>query len=181
MTTFAPLLFMAPVNNVRLLHKIFVDNIASQHKWNMFVKKLNSQLQETSVLVSQLLECSSNQLHNFQATVLLNANVGFLPKQSGTGTSPQQSLSYLSLVASMASIVLGLVFMGHIRTEARNTPFEAVSPPVYLPNICEISDLNRLNSWINYGMKGTVWRNSRSFTAYHMLSSCGGECPGSCR
>ncbi|KAG8216853.1 hypothetical protein J3R82DRAFT_7116 [Butyriboletus roseoflavus] len=109
MKTFAPLLFMAPVNNVRLLHRIFVDNIASKEKWNMFVKKLDSQLQETSVL----------------ATVLLNANVGFLPKQSGTGTSPQQYLTYLSLVASMASIILGLVFMGHSRTEARNTPFEA--------------------------------------------------------
>jgi hypothetical protein len=109
MTTFAPLLFMTPVNNVRLLHRIFVDDIASKEKWNMFVTKLNSQLQETSVL----------------ATVLLNANVAFLPKESGT--SPQQFLSYTSLVASMASIILGLVFMGHSRTEARNTPFEAAT------------------------------------------------------
>ena len=53
MTTFAPLLFMAPVNNVRLLHRIFVDNIASKEKWNMFVNNLNSQMQETSVLVSK--------------------------------------------------------------------------------------------------------------------------------
>ncbi|KAH0826608.1 hypothetical protein J3R83DRAFT_4972 [Lanmaoa asiatica] len=109
MTTFAPLLFMVPVNNVRLLHRIFVDDIASKEKWNMFVKKLNSQLQETSVL----------------ATVLLNANVAFLPKQSGTGTS--QFLSYMSLVVSMASIILGLVFMGHSRIEARNTPLEVAT------------------------------------------------------
>ena len=53
MTTFAPLLFMAPVNNVRLLHRIFVDDIASKETWNMFVTKLNSQLQETTVLVSR--------------------------------------------------------------------------------------------------------------------------------
>ena len=51
MTIFAPLLFMTPVTNVRLLHRIFVDNIASKEKWNMFVTKLNSQLQESSVLV----------------------------------------------------------------------------------------------------------------------------------
>ncbi|KAF8549038.1 hypothetical protein OG21DRAFT_1421972 [Imleria badia] len=108
MSTFAPLLFMAPVNNVRLLHKIFVDQIAHRDKWNMFFARLNSQLQETSVL----------------ATVLLNANVAFLPKPS-TGSSLPQFLSYMSLVASVASIILGLVFMGHCRTEARDTPFEA--------------------------------------------------------
>ncbi|KAG9313444.1 hypothetical protein JVU11DRAFT_5766 [Chiua virens] len=109
MTTFAPFLFMVPVSNVRLLHKIFVDEIASKEKWNMFITKLNSQLQETSVL----------------ATVLLNANVGFLPKESGMGASPSEFLSYMSLVASMASIILGLVFMGHSRTDARSSPFEA--------------------------------------------------------
>ena len=53
MTTFAPLLFMAPVDNVRLLHRIFVDKIANKTTWNMFVTKLNSQLQETTVLVSR--------------------------------------------------------------------------------------------------------------------------------
>ena len=52
MTTFAPLLFMAPVNNVRLLHRIFVDDLTSTEMWNIFVAKLNSQLQETTVLVS---------------------------------------------------------------------------------------------------------------------------------
>lgn len=55
MSTFAPLLFMAPMNNVRLLHRIYVDHIASRDKWNMFAAKLNSQLQETSVLVSRSL------------------------------------------------------------------------------------------------------------------------------
>ncbi|KAG8216854.1 hypothetical protein J3R82DRAFT_7117 [Butyriboletus roseoflavus] len=161
MKTFAPLLFLAPVNNVRLLHRVFVDDVASQERWNMFIKKLNSQLQETSVL----------------ATVLLNANVGFLPKQSGTGTSPQQFFSYMSLVANMASIILGLVFMGHSRTEARNTPPEVVSTP-YLPNMCEFSDWNRPNSCMHYVTKRTVLRNSPSFTVFRKLSSCGGERPG---
>lgn len=53
MSIFAPLLFMTPMNNVRLLHRLFVDGIVSKEKWNMFVTKLNSQLQETSVLVSR--------------------------------------------------------------------------------------------------------------------------------
>ncbi|KAF8842889.1 hypothetical protein BDN67DRAFT_898259, partial [Paxillus ammoniavirescens] len=112
MTACAPLLFMAPVTSVRSLHRIFVDEIASKDKWNMYINKLNSQLQDTNLL----------------ATVLLNANVGFLAIQSvdnGAGTSLRQLASYMSLVASMASIILGLVFVGHHRTESRNTAFEA--------------------------------------------------------
>ncbi|KAF9237365.1 hypothetical protein BU15DRAFT_48882, partial [Melanogaster broomeanus] len=112
MTVCAPLLFMAPVTSVRSLHRIFVDDIASREKWNTFVNKLNSQLQDTNLL----------------ATVLLNANVGFLAIQSvdnGGGTTLRQLASYMSLVASLASIVLGLVFVGHHRTETRNTAFQA--------------------------------------------------------
>ncbi|KAF9234256.1 hypothetical protein BU15DRAFT_65865 [Melanogaster broomeanus] len=112
MTVCAPLLFMAPVTSVRSLHRIFVDDIASKEKWNMFVNKLNSQLQDTNLL----------------ATVLLNANVGFLAIQSvddGGGTTLRQLASYMSLVASLASIVLGLVFVGHNRTDTRNTAFQA--------------------------------------------------------
>ena len=112
--------------------------------------------------------------------MLLNANVAFLPKESGTGASPQQFLSYTSLVASMASIILGLVFMGHSRTEARNTPFEAVST-LYILDSSKISDLNRPHSYMDYGTKGMVLRDLPSFTAYLMPSSCGGECPGCCR
>ncbi|KIJ61555.1 hypothetical protein HYDPIDRAFT_96423, partial [Hydnomerulius pinastri MD-312] len=112
MAACAPVLFMAPVTNVRALHKIFVDDVASKEKWNTFVNKLNSQLQDTNLL----------------ATVLLNANVGFLAIQSvddGNGTALRQIASYMSLVASFASIVLGLVFVGHNRTETRNTAFQA--------------------------------------------------------
>ncbi|KAF9227021.1 hypothetical protein BS17DRAFT_764376 [Gyrodon lividus] len=104
MTVCAPLLFMAPVTNVRSLHKIFVDGIANRDKWNIFVNRLNSQLQDTNLL----------------ATVPLNANVGFLAIQSvdnGGGITLRQLSSYMSLVTSMASIVLGLAFVGHNRTE----------------------------------------------------------------
>ncbi|KAF8842888.1 hypothetical protein BDN67DRAFT_271836 [Paxillus ammoniavirescens] len=113
MTACAPLLFMAPVTSVRSLHRIFVDGIASKDKWNTFINKLNSQLQDTNLL----------------ATVLLNANVGFLQAtqsaNNGQRTTLGQLASYMSLVASMASIVLGLVFVGHHRTESRNTAPEA--------------------------------------------------------
>ncbi|KAF9237090.1 hypothetical protein BU15DRAFT_76323 [Melanogaster broomeanus] len=103
-----------PVKSVKLLHKIFVDDIASTEEWNTFVKKLNSQLQDTNLL----------------ATVLLNANVGFLAIQSvddSGGISIKQLASYMSLVASLSSIILGLVFVGHTRTETRNSAFQAAN------------------------------------------------------
>ncbi|KIJ09102.1 hypothetical protein PAXINDRAFT_172628 [Paxillus involutus ATCC 200175] len=108
MATCAPLFFMAPVTSVRSLHKIFVDEIASKEQWNKFLNKLNSQLQDTNLI----------------ATVLLNANVGFLAIQSvdnGGGTTLKQLASYLSLVASMGSMVLGVAFLEHTRIRSDAT------------------------------------------------------------
>jgi len=108
MTLFSPMLFMAHVNNTRLLHKIYVDDIASKEKWRMFITKLNSQLEDISLL----------------ATVLLNANVSFLQIPSMKPDSAQQFFINMSLIASLASIVLGLIFIGQNRIDERNTPTE---------------------------------------------------------
>ncbi|KAG9313441.1 hypothetical protein JVU11DRAFT_5763 [Chiua virens] len=110
MTTVAPLLFMTPVHKVRELHKIYVDDIVNRETWNRLVAKLYSELEVASVLL---------------ATVLLNANVSFL-QALGQVPSLPQFFTYMSLVASMASIILGLILMVHSRTNAR-TPSEAVS------------------------------------------------------
>ncbi|KAH7913126.1 hypothetical protein BJ138DRAFT_679834 [Hygrophoropsis aurantiaca] len=107
-----PLLFYAPSAHLRSLHNIFVDEIASATTWNAFTTKLNKELQDFNLL----------------ATVLLNANVGFLAIQSvdnGGGISLRQIASYLSLVASMASIIAGLIFVRHNRTSGRDTAYEA--------------------------------------------------------
>ncbi|KAL4079411.1 hypothetical protein J3A83DRAFT_1090251 [Scleroderma citrinum] len=109
----APLFFFSPITSVQHLHTIFVDRIASREKWNAFVNQLTSHLQDTNLL----------------ATVLLNGNVGFLAinsVDSGNGVSLRQIASYLSLMASFASIMLGLVFVRHNRTESRNSVFAAV-------------------------------------------------------
>ena len=148
MSILAPLLFLAPVDNVRLLHRIYVDHIMSKEKWDMFVTKLNSQLQETSVLVSkpnsQVLD---EIMDSLQATVLLNANVGFLPKELGTGTAAQQCVTCMSFAESIASIILGLAFMGHIRLEARNDPRKAVSTSYLLDIVVgSLTYVNRPNS-----------------------------------
>ncbi|KAG2041254.1 hypothetical protein BDR03DRAFT_1007580 [Suillus americanus] len=98
MTIFAPLLCMAPVAHVRSLHTSFVDDLASTSEWKIFITRLNGQLQNLNLL----------------GTVLLGANVGFLAIQSvdsGTGRSPTQIASYMSLVLSFGSIALGLTFI----------------------------------------------------------------------
>ena len=67
-----------------------------------------------------------------QATVMLNANVAFLAIQSVDGNpdsyrSPAQISSYLSVIANVGSIILGLLLMRQNRTKSRETAGEAVS------------------------------------------------------
>ncbi|OAX35810.1 hypothetical protein K503DRAFT_784809 [Rhizopogon vinicolor AM-OR11-026] len=63
------------------------------------------------------------------ATVLLNANVGFLAITSVDkgGKSAIQMASYMSLVTSLGSIVLGLFFVSQDRTSGQSTAGEAAS------------------------------------------------------
>ncbi|EGO26761.1 hypothetical protein SERLADRAFT_414660 [Serpula lacrymans var. lacrymans S7.9] len=106
----------------KALHKLFVDAaITSPLAWNKFIDKISNELQEQNLL----------------ATMLLNANVGFLAIQtvdngSNIGVndnvtrSPIQVASYVLLVASVGSIILGLILLRHNRTEVRETVEEAV-------------------------------------------------------
>lgn len=98
----APFLFLDPMALVRELHTIFVDNTPSSERWNTFNLNLNGQLQDSTLL----------------ATVLLNANVGFLAISSVDtgGRSPVQVASYMSLVSSLGSMILGLLLVSHNRT-----------------------------------------------------------------
>ncbi|KAG6329920.1 hypothetical protein ID866_9169 [Astraeus odoratus] len=110
MSICALLLFFAPVTMLAQFHTISVDGIASQDTWNIFMNQLTSHFGDTNLL----------------ATVLLNANVGFLAintVDSGNGTSLRQIASYLSLMASFASILLGLVFVRHSRIKLRKSSF----------------------------------------------------------
>ncbi|KAG0697581.1 hypothetical protein DFH29DRAFT_811485, partial [Suillus ampliporus] len=111
MVILAPLLFFDPVSQVRDLHKVFVDKMACTARWNAFSSKLNGQLQDSNLL----------------ATVLLNANVGFLAIGSVdmSGRSPTQVASYMSLVASMGSMILGLLLVSHNRTMGQGTHLHA--------------------------------------------------------
>ncbi|KIJ61579.1 hypothetical protein HYDPIDRAFT_115736 [Hydnomerulius pinastri MD-312] len=116
MAFFAPVLFLTPMKNVQSLHKLYVDGVTRVDKWSTFVNDFTSQLMNTNLL----------------ATVLLTTNVGFLAIQSvdsNTTRTPQQIASYMSLVSSLASIVLGLVFLERNR---HDRPSGASGPANFL-------------------------------------------------
>ncbi|KAG2041263.1 hypothetical protein BDR03DRAFT_979675 [Suillus americanus] len=118
MVILAPLLFLDPVAQVQELHKIFVDEVAHTARWNAFCSNFKGQLQDSNLL----------------ATVLLNANVGFLAINTVDkgGRDAIQLASYMSLVTSLGSIVLGLFFVSHSRTSGQNTAMEALVQAVFL-------------------------------------------------
>lgn len=97
MKCLAPLLFNAPYEHIQSLHKLYVDSIVNQLDWRTFVQKLNAEMQDFNLL----------------ATVLLNVNVGFLAIQSvdnGGGHSLSQVASYVSVISSFGSMLLGVNF-----------------------------------------------------------------------
>ncbi|KAF9225865.1 hypothetical protein BS17DRAFT_568634 [Gyrodon lividus] len=107
MVLMAPVLFMAPMTNSRSLHKLYVDQLVRMDKWTAFVNDFTFQLENTNLL----------------ATVLLTTNVGFLAIQSVdsyTSRSLRQLFSYLSIISSLASIVLGLIFIERSRHDHSN-------------------------------------------------------------
>ncbi|OAX42640.1 hypothetical protein K503DRAFT_853864 [Rhizopogon vinicolor AM-OR11-026] len=101
------------MTEVQELHNIFVDMIACKSRWDAFTSKLKGQLQDSNLL----------------ATVLLNANVGFLAINTVDkgGRSFVQLASYMSLVTSLGSIVLGLAFVSLYRTSGENTAWETAT------------------------------------------------------
>ncbi|KAG2117292.1 uncharacterized protein F5147DRAFT_307025 [Suillus discolor] len=113
MVVVAPFLFLDPMTQVQKLHRAIVDEIASTARWNALSSNLKGQLKDSNLL----------------ATVLLSVNVGFL--DIGTvdtgGRSAIQIISYMSLVTSLGSIILGMFLVWHEQTSGDNTALEAAS------------------------------------------------------
>ncbi|EJF57927.1 hypothetical protein DICSQDRAFT_157070 [Dichomitus squalens LYAD-421 SS1] len=109
----APFFWNAPEVHLRGLEKIWVDGIISIIPWGSFIGKLQNEWQEF-VLYS---------------TVLLNANVAFLAipsVDSGNGhVTAAQISSYLSVVTSVGSILLGLLLIRQHRVKSKETAEEA--------------------------------------------------------
>jgi hypothetical protein len=54
MKCLAPLLFNAPYEHIRSLHKLYVDSIVNHLDWRTFVQNLNAEMQDFNLLVSSL-------------------------------------------------------------------------------------------------------------------------------
>ncbi|KAK1231013.1 hypothetical protein PQX77_005874 [Marasmius sp. AFHP31] len=95
----SPFMFSAPDTQLRELGKIWVDRCVHKAAWNKFISNMNSEWQELILF----------------GTVLLNANVAFLAIQSvdeatsSPKRSPAQVLSFLSVVSSIGSVIIGLM------------------------------------------------------------------------
>ncbi|KAJ7134863.1 hypothetical protein C8R44DRAFT_436792 [Mycena epipterygia] len=103
----SPFLFFAPEVYRQSLENAYVDETALARVWEPFIHKLNTEWHDFTLF----------------ATVVLNANVAFLSiKSVDTLTdnghhSVEQIASYLSIVASIGSIVLGLLLVRQNRTK----------------------------------------------------------------
>jgi hypothetical protein len=111
---------------------MWVDGIMHKSVWEECVKKMSDEWQEFVFFVSSgLHSCNVIKSNPQQATVMLNANVAFLAIQSvdvdGPRRSPAQISSYLSVIANIGSIILGLLLMRQNRTKSKDTADEAVS------------------------------------------------------
>ncbi|KJA18434.1 hypothetical protein HYPSUDRAFT_45294 [Hypholoma sublateritium FD-334 SS-4] len=111
--TLSFVLFSAPDVHLRNLQKMWVDGMLHKSVWEDSTKKLNEEWQEFI----------------FFATVMLTSNVGYLAIQSvdidmGAARSPGQIASYLSVVANIGSIILGLLLMRQNRTKRTETADE---------------------------------------------------------
>ncbi|OBZ67952.1 hypothetical protein A0H81_12483 [Grifola frondosa] len=111
----SPIFFNAPKVHLRGLEKIWVDGVIAFLPWSHFIGKLQNEWQEF-ILYS---------------TVLLNANVAFLAIPSvdndNGNRTPAQISSYLSIVTSIGSIILGLLLVRQHRVKPKDTAADAVT------------------------------------------------------
>ncbi|TFK44743.1 hypothetical protein BDQ12DRAFT_717895 [Crucibulum laeve] len=106
----SPVLFCSPDVHLTTMEGLWVDRLTIKPNWSEFFRKLNEEWIG----------------HTVNASILLNANVAFLAipsNDNGNGgpSSVVQILSYLSIVTSITSIMLGLLLVRQHKTRERGT------------------------------------------------------------
>jgi len=113
-------LLYGPAIYLNKLREITADCLVNAFVWKDLLEQLTADWKEFTLYVGL---CYFPRLiiyllyFNVQATVLLNANVAFLAIQSVDASAPKghrsytQRASYLSIVASVGAIVLGLLLV----------------------------------------------------------------------
>ncbi|KAI3610766.1 hypothetical protein WG66_006930 [Moniliophthora roreri] len=111
----SPIMFSAPDTHCRALDKLWVDRFIHATSWNKFIANMNTEWQELILF----------------GTVLLNANVAFLAIQSvdedtaSPNRSPAQIASYLSVVASIGSVIIGLMLARKNKVKSKEAADDA--------------------------------------------------------
>ncbi|KAL5522713.1 hypothetical protein ACEPAG_8731 [Sanghuangporus baumii] len=112
-TLLSPVLFYAPEVHLVALEKVWVDNIIKVRHWRDFQRKIERDWEQFILY----------------ATVLVNANVAFLAIPSiisddqgpGLLTSPAGVVSQISIIASLASIIIGLLLVRQMRIGTKDS------------------------------------------------------------
>ncbi|EIW77586.1 hypothetical protein CONPUDRAFT_145883 [Coniophora puteana RWD-64-598 SS2] len=112
----SPFLFGAPDVHMKALKTIWMDQLVNHIPWKKFVDKLNDEWMG----------------YTLYSTVILNSNVAFLalmnvspqadqnaPANAPYPQTPAQIASYVSTVASMGSVIVGLLLLRQNRTKGR--------------------------------------------------------------
>ncbi|KAH9172699.1 hypothetical protein EDB89DRAFT_854812 [Lactarius sanguifluus] len=109
----SPVLFLAPEVHLQEIERLWTDDVIIDTAWKSFVPKLLEEWQELILL----------------STVMLSANVGFLaiPGVVVNITTPAQIASYMSMEASVGSIVIGLLLVRHNRSKQKEDPAGATT------------------------------------------------------
>lgn len=111
--TMSILLFFAPESHLKGLESIYTDFVLCQHRWAQFTTRLQADWTEFVLY----------------GAVLLVANVAFLAIPSiDSGDpirTPAQLASYFSVIASIGSVVMGLLLLRQYRTKPQDAAEEA--------------------------------------------------------
>jgi hypothetical protein len=139
-------LFLAPEVHLKEVEKLWTDEIIIETVWKSFMSKLLGEWEELILWVC--IQTRILQLHTTnilpQSTVMLTANVGFLAipgvvisninnsdltsaSKLLIFVSTSQIASSMSILASVGSIVIGLLLIRHNRSKQKEDPAGAVS------------------------------------------------------
>ena len=115
----SPIFLFAPHSYLKKIQKASIDSVANLRTWREMISQLTDEWKDFNLLVNSC-PCGffSHCSYIPKATVLLTTNVSFLAIQSvdNTHTTIVHQISYISILSSMGSIILGLLLARLHRT-----------------------------------------------------------------
>jgi hypothetical protein len=127
----APIFFFAPHSYLVKLNNVGVDSVVNRRTWKEMLLEFTDDQRDLNLLVNLYSYVASfHCLYISKATVLLATNVSFLAIQSvdNTHTTIVHQASYMSILSSLGSIILGLLFSRVQHTpilDVRHLPFSS--------------------------------------------------------